>query len=316
MTPISPDRVRQILIRLYNSRCQYCLNEYSTGLEVEHIIPRSKGGTDSLENYTIACSSCNSRKRALELSDPGKSLLIALATARVQKVLAIIEPKLPKPQTARPSKLVAEPIFGPPLWTDFREANTSWCFPVPVLKEAIDVYHFAVSHSKTFFWKCPSVSSRAPKREDIRFSGDGYFGVAGDRIAAAMEWWGGVYRGVWDADWSGVQRGCLEGGYSIDRKTGEVYWSFTGRLVSRSFLEYVSSLANVDVPPETPVIVRPECERPKPSRNILNEIMDGLEQYWKEQECEQATTNQGSPRKKRSLLGAGIGRPSSRRPSR
>src|SRR5690349_19732545 len=40
--------------------CQYCGNPANTA---DHIIPRSKGGENSMENCVAACGSCNSSKR-------------------------------------------------------------------------------------------------------------------------------------------------------------------------------------------------------------------------------------------------------------
>jgi 5-methylcytosine-specific restriction endonuclease McrA len=51
--------------------CQYCgrkradLGKYNgkmEGLEREHVIPKSKGGADTWENVTTACTACNSKK--------------------------------------------------------------------------------------------------------------------------------------------------------------------------------------------------------------------------------------------------------------
>jgi hypothetical protein len=51
------------LARVYNSTCQYCLNRFSiTDLTIDHIKPKSKGGTDEHENRTLACLKCNQKK--------------------------------------------------------------------------------------------------------------------------------------------------------------------------------------------------------------------------------------------------------------
>lgn len=43
--------------------CYLCGHEFSPSLlEVEHVIPRSAGGTDDAENLALACSPCNLKK--------------------------------------------------------------------------------------------------------------------------------------------------------------------------------------------------------------------------------------------------------------
>lgn len=46
-------------------KCGYCGRCVSSGitLEVDHIIPKAKGGTDIFENLTTACFECNRGKR-------------------------------------------------------------------------------------------------------------------------------------------------------------------------------------------------------------------------------------------------------------
>lgn len=47
-----------------NFKCQYCgRGAPDVELQVEHIIPRAKGGTDNLSNLTVACFECNNGKR-------------------------------------------------------------------------------------------------------------------------------------------------------------------------------------------------------------------------------------------------------------
>ena len=47
------------------NRCEYCHAPgaiFNLSLEVEHVIPISKGGEDSLDNLALACRSCNLHK--------------------------------------------------------------------------------------------------------------------------------------------------------------------------------------------------------------------------------------------------------------
>jgi 5-methylcytosine-specific restriction endonuclease McrA len=51
------------LARLHDNVCQYCLNRYPVSdLTIDHVHPRSKGGTDDHSNRVLACRPCNSRK--------------------------------------------------------------------------------------------------------------------------------------------------------------------------------------------------------------------------------------------------------------
>jgi 5-methylcytosine-specific restriction endonuclease McrA len=46
-----------------NNSCQYCGKRFSSSqLSIDHIIPRSRGGTSSWENLVCACVRCNVKK--------------------------------------------------------------------------------------------------------------------------------------------------------------------------------------------------------------------------------------------------------------
>jgi 5-methylcytosine-specific restriction endonuclease McrA len=52
-------------------RCQYC---GSAAENIDHVIPRSKGGPHAWDNVVAACRPCNSRKRDRLLEDSGMKL--------------------------------------------------------------------------------------------------------------------------------------------------------------------------------------------------------------------------------------------------
>ena len=53
--------VREYLLEKWGRQCAYC-NAKEVPLEVEHIKPRSLGGSNQVSNLTIACKACNQRK--------------------------------------------------------------------------------------------------------------------------------------------------------------------------------------------------------------------------------------------------------------
>ncbi|MBI5813576.1 MAG: RNA-guided endonuclease IscB [Deinococcota bacterium] len=64
--------VWEYLLEKWGRRCAYCGTE-GVPLEVEHILPRSRGGSDRVSNLTLACRACNQAKgnrTALEFGHP------------------------------------------------------------------------------------------------------------------------------------------------------------------------------------------------------------------------------------------------------
>ena len=55
--------VREYVLQKWNRTCAYC-DETDTPLEVEHIVPRSRGGSNRPSNLTLACVPCNKKKDA------------------------------------------------------------------------------------------------------------------------------------------------------------------------------------------------------------------------------------------------------------
>lgn len=56
--------------------CQYCGRKCSSDhLSVDHVLPRSRGGTTSWENCVLACVGCNARKADRTIKEVGFRLL-------------------------------------------------------------------------------------------------------------------------------------------------------------------------------------------------------------------------------------------------
>ncbi|HEU5227793.1 MAG TPA: RNA-guided endonuclease IscB [Ktedonobacteraceae bacterium] len=56
--------IRQYLLQKWNRACVYCQAKHLP-LQVEHIVPRAKGGTNSVRNLCLACEACNTAKGTL-----------------------------------------------------------------------------------------------------------------------------------------------------------------------------------------------------------------------------------------------------------
>lgn len=75
-------KLRSFITKKHNNSCAYCGD--NNNLEVEHIIPKSKGGTNSTRNLILSCRECNEQKDNLSLEQFGKL---------IKKDLSHLEPK-------------------------------------------------------------------------------------------------------------------------------------------------------------------------------------------------------------------------------
>lgn len=70
-------------------RCGYCLSAQwyvPLPLEIEHIIPTAKGGTDAEDNLWLACRMCNNAKKTqTEGRDPKDGKRVRLFNPRTQR---------------------------------------------------------------------------------------------------------------------------------------------------------------------------------------------------------------------------------------
>lgn len=56
--------------------CQYCGGKFlGSDLELEHVIPRARGGESTWENLVAACRNCNARKADRTPAEAGMTLL-------------------------------------------------------------------------------------------------------------------------------------------------------------------------------------------------------------------------------------------------
>ena len=67
--PLYNTNLKSFLFSKTNHKCSYCR---AKAQEIDHIVPRAKGGTNSTYNLTPACRLCNEKKSNLSLKEFGK----------------------------------------------------------------------------------------------------------------------------------------------------------------------------------------------------------------------------------------------------
>lgn len=56
-------KVINFLLKKHGSKCFYCKQKFHIdNLEIDHIIPKSKGGENNINNYMLSCQKCNCSK--------------------------------------------------------------------------------------------------------------------------------------------------------------------------------------------------------------------------------------------------------------
>jgi hypothetical protein len=60
--------VREYLLEKWGRKCSYCSKEKSP-LQIEHIVPRAKGGSNRASNLCLACKKCNTAKSTKDIKD-------------------------------------------------------------------------------------------------------------------------------------------------------------------------------------------------------------------------------------------------------
>ena len=83
--PLYQQKLRSFIFSRSNGKCVYCGAQAE---EIDHVIPRAKGGTNSVYNLAASCKACNQMKSNLSLKEFGK---------KINKNFSKLEPKkLPK----------------------------------------------------------------------------------------------------------------------------------------------------------------------------------------------------------------------------
>lgn len=94
-----PKRIRELIYEKCGGHCAYCGKEIAyRNMQVDHIHPQYKGGSDDINNLLPACRACNFRKGTLsveqfrrEIIDQCNSLFERSFQARMSQDYGLIE---------------------------------------------------------------------------------------------------------------------------------------------------------------------------------------------------------------------------------
>jgi hypothetical protein len=84
-----PPRQYRAVAERANRQCEYCLAPeefFNSPFEVEHLVPRARGGGHDLANLALACRNCNGAKLArLQLRDPQTNEPVRIFNPRLDR---------------------------------------------------------------------------------------------------------------------------------------------------------------------------------------------------------------------------------------
>ena len=80
--------VREYLLEKWGRKCAYC-GAKDVPLEIEHINPKSRGGSNQVSNLTLACTPCNQTKGAQTAAEFGFPLIQAKAKQPLKDAAAV-----------------------------------------------------------------------------------------------------------------------------------------------------------------------------------------------------------------------------------
>ncbi len=80
--------VREYLLEKFQRTCAYC-GQHTVPLEVEHMVPKSRGGSNRVSNLTLACAPCNQKKGNQTAAEFGHPQVQARARAPLKDAAAV-----------------------------------------------------------------------------------------------------------------------------------------------------------------------------------------------------------------------------------
>ncbi|ADE14088.1 HNH endonuclease [Nitrosococcus halophilus Nc 4] len=80
--------VREYVLEKWGRKCAYC-HKTNIPLEIEHLVPRSRGGSHRVSNLTLACTPCNQKKNSKTAAEFGYPHLQTKANQPLKDAAAV-----------------------------------------------------------------------------------------------------------------------------------------------------------------------------------------------------------------------------------
>jgi hypothetical protein len=93
--------VRAYVLEKYQHRCAYC-GRGGTVFEIDHVRPRSRGGSDRISNLALSCHDCNQKKGSKTATEWGHPEVEAQAKAPLKDAAAMNASRYALAETLRP----------------------------------------------------------------------------------------------------------------------------------------------------------------------------------------------------------------------
>ena len=152
--------LREYLLAKWDRECAYC-GRRDTPLEIEHIHPKSRGGSDRASNLTLACHACNQAKgnrdvRAFVIDPARLERILARAKAPLEDAAAINTTRWALYQSLKATRLPLEVSTGGR--TKYNRAHQG--VPKTHALDAANVGELGELHA----WRAPALAIKATGR--------------------------------------------------------------------------------------------------------------------------------------------------------
>ena len=119
-------KLREAIYKAFDGKCFYTSQEVrKEDMVIDHVVPKSKGGEDSIYNYVLTTSGVNSKKSGKIDNDGVEPILYLIKLVYAPKVLRIIKKLSQEDPKTRVDKKRSTIYVERDVWKEIRMAATS-----------------------------------------------------------------------------------------------------------------------------------------------------------------------------------------------